>query len=618
MITVKVQDDGGTANNGVDTITRTFTVAVTAVNDPPTLTAINDPAAILEDAAQQTINLNGTSAGPLETGQVISITTTSSNPSLIPDPTVAYNSPNAAGSLSYAPIANQSGTAVITVKVRDNGGTANNGVDTVTRTFTVAVTAVNDAPTLAAISDPAAILEDAGQQTVSLAGITAGPLEAQVLTVTATSDNPGLIPNPPVAYTSPNAAGSLSYTPVANQSGTAVITVKVQDNGGTANNGVDTVTRTFTVAVTAVNDPPTLETIPDPQAIQQDSGQQTINLAGITAGPFESQTLSITASSDSPQLIPDPAVDYISPNATGSLAYTPVAGQNGSAVITVTVRDAGLDGDLNSADDATFLRTFTVQVLAPDAVNHAPSFEKGGDQTATDEDGTITVTPWATAISAGPPNESTQSLTFIVTPDDPTLFASQPSIDPAGNLTFKPAPNARGTAHVTVQLKDNGGTANNGVDISSPQTFNIVITKPHPWHNAANRLDVSSSEGLPDGHVVAGDALAIINYINAFTAGAVPANAAIGQPFGFLDTDGGVNGSGDNFVAPNDALAVINFINSGLGGEGEAAATIEPMPADNVFQQLGQSTPPQTPRNDVMAMLLTGGDDMALQRRRRI
>jgi len=35
-----------------------------------------------------------------------------------------------------------------------------------------------------------------------------------------------------VTYTSPNATGSLSYTPVAGQGGTAVITVKVMDNGG--------------------------------------------------------------------------------------------------------------------------------------------------------------------------------------------------------------------------------------------------------------------------------------------------------------------------------------------------------------------------------------------------
>src|SRR5207244_3092461 len=67
-----------------------------------------------------------------------------------------------------------------------------------------------------------------------------------------------------------------------------------------------------------------------------------------------------------------------------------------------------------------------------------------------------------------------------------------------------------------------------------------------------------------DDHIAANDALAIINYINAFTSGPVPSNAAIGQPFGFLDT------IADDNIAPNDALEVINSINAGFGGEGEA------------------------------------------------
>src|SRR5205807_1422838 len=121
-------------------------------------------------------------------------------------------------------------------------------------TFTVTVNAVNDAPTLDAIPNPAAINEDAGLQTVSLSGISAGGGESQTLTVSAVSNNTALIPNPTVSYTSPNATGSLSYTPVANASGTATITVSVQDNGGTANGGIDTFTRTFTVTVNAVND----------------------------------------------------------------------------------------------------------------------------------------------------------------------------------------------------------------------------------------------------------------------------------------------------------------------------------------------------------------------------
>src|SRR5207247_7252153 len=81
---------------------------------------------------------------------------------------------------------------------------------------------VNQQPTLGAINDPPAILENAAAQTVNLNGISAGPSETQNLTVTATSSNPALIPNPSVNYTSPNATGSLTYTPVADKFGTAV------------------------------------------------------------------------------------------------------------------------------------------------------------------------------------------------------------------------------------------------------------------------------------------------------------------------------------------------------------------------------------------------------------
>ena len=66
-------------------------------------------------------------------------------------------------------------------------------------------------------------------------------------------------------------------------------------------------------------------------------------------------------------------------------------------------------------------------------------------------------------------------------------------------------------------------------------------------------LDVTGPNGQPDGAVVAGDALAIINYINAFRAGPVPDNAAVGLPYGFLDTHL------DDNVAPSDAIDVIKW-----------------------------------------------------------
>src|SRR6059036_248711 len=82
---------------------------------------------------------------------------------------------------------------------------------------------------------------------------------------------------------------------------------------------------------------------------------------------------------------------------------------------------------------------------------------------------------WATTMSAGPADESGQTLNFIVTNNNAALFAVAPLIAANGTLTYTPAANANGSATVTVQLHDNGGTANGGVDTSAPQTFMITV-----------------------------------------------------------------------------------------------------------------------------------------------
>ena len=54
---------------------------------------------------------------------------------------------------------------------------------------------------------------------------------------------------------------------------------------------------------------------------------------------------------------------YTSPNATGSLAFTPTQGTAGVVTITVTVEDGGLDNDLaTTADNGSVQRSFTVTV----------------------------------------------------------------------------------------------------------------------------------------------------------------------------------------------------------------------------------------------------------------
>ena len=102
------------------------------------------------------------------------------------------------------------------------------------------------------------------------------------------------------------------------------------------------------------------------------------------------------------------------------------------------------------------------------AVNDAPSFTKGANQTVFDNAGAQTVPGWATAISKGPADESAQTLTFNVTGNDnPALFAAGPAVDANGTLTYTPSPSTGGTATITITLQDNGGTANGGVDTSA-------------------------------------------------------------------------------------------------------------------------------------------------------
>src|SRR5436305_3830554 len=96
--------------------------------------------------------------------------------------------------LSFTPVANASGTAVITVTATDNGGTANGGVDHVVRTFNATVGPLNDAPVFDAVADQS-VLEDT-PSAIALSGIGPGggaDEASQTVTVTATADNPALV-----------------------------------------------------------------------------------------------------------------------------------------------------------------------------------------------------------------------------------------------------------------------------------------------------------------------------------------------------------------------------------------------------------------------------------------
>ena len=289
---------------------------------------------------------------------------------------------------------------------------------------------------------------------------------SQTVTFSASADNTGLFAVQP-AVTSD---GTLTYTLAADAYGVAIVTVQAHDDGGTANGGVDTsAPQTFTVTVEPVDDAPSFSAGAS-QTVLEDAGAQAVSnwATAVSPGPANEspQTVTFSVSADNTGLFAvQPAVA-----SNGKLTYTPAADANGAATVTVRAVDNG--GTANGGVDTSAPQTFTISV---GAVNDAPSFTAGPDQTVVSLTGAQTVAGWATNILPGPANESTQSVTFTVSNDNPGLFSVQPAVAADGTLTFTPNALALGGATVTVRAVDNGGTSSGGADTSAPQTFTITI-----------------------------------------------------------------------------------------------------------------------------------------------
>ena len=145
------------------------------------------------------------------------------------------------------------------------------------------------------------------------------------------------------------------------------------------------------------------------------------------------------------------------------VSYTPAPDFNGPDSFTYRVSDG------TAASGTT---TVTVDVIP---VNDPPSFTAGPGQTVSAAAGAVSV-PWASAISPGPADESSQTVTFLVTTDTPAAFDVPPTVGSDGTLSFTPSASGAGASvTVTVQAVDDGGTANSGIAESSPQQLTIAI-----------------------------------------------------------------------------------------------------------------------------------------------
>ena len=237
--------------------------------------------------------------------------------------------------------------------------------------YSVPILITNAQPTLNVLSN-VVINENAPPQSVALTGISSGATnEIQTLTVTASSSKTGLIPNPTVTYTSPNASGSLTFAPVANTPGITTISVSVND-GGPYNN---IITRTFTVTVQPPDVTPPILSFVSPTFNQQWSNA-TFTVTGKAADNVAVGTVLYSLNSG-PWLNATTANGWT--NWTGSLNLTP--GTN--TVQAYAVDTSGNHSTTNSVSfEYVVLMPVTLQIYSqglpnPNSGSLSPNYTNG-------------------------------------------------------------------------------------------------------------------------------------------------------------------------------------------------------------------------------------------------
>lgn len=378
-VTVIARDDGGLA--GFDTSSvepddtsdpKTFTLTITAVDDPPA--AVDDAFTILEDADVDLFVIGND--GHVD-GTPFSLTAAT-------DGLKGHTAVIAGGDVAYAPDADANGADAFTYTLTDLDG------DTDTATVNVTIAPVNDPPSFTPGPD-VTVAEDSGGRTIVgwATAIKVGPPdEAAKQTPTFTvigNTSPALFAVQPVLA----ANGTLTFTPEIDAHGSSAVTFQLSD-------GSLSVDATRTITVTPVNDPPAFTAAPD-IAVGEDGGARTFVgwATGISVGPADEMAIqrpsfTVSGNSGTTLFAVQPAV---SPD--GTLTFTPKANANGTATMTVSLSDglASVSRSLaitivpgadppNAVNDVGF----TIQALAP-----ATSLPVLGNDIDPDPDESLTI-----------------------------------------------------------------------------------------------------------------------------------------------------------------------------------------------------------------------------------
>jgi len=297
----------------------------------------------------------------------------------------------------------------------------------------------------------------------------------------------GLDYSPPVDFT----AGT-TFTIISNDLGKFVDDVMTV---GTPLTDTDNIT----ININPVNDPPVISSPGVTQNVNEEAslafnGNISVSDVDIGGGDI---TVDLTAT-DGVVNFPDGDLGALTSSSgegtssvtlTGTLAnvnialdgmtYTGILDFNGAATLTIDADDNDNTG--SEPPDGVDNAVVNINVIE---VNDKPTFTASDPPTVPriSSVNNVTVPGWVTNFDAGPPDEEAiqNVLDYIVTNiiDGGNILQSNPAVDASGQLTYSIKANQSGTVDFDVQVRDDGGTPNGGVDISDPQTFTITVLAP--------------------------------------------------------------------------------------------------------------------------------------------
>ena len=389
------------------------------------------------------------------------------------------------------------------------------------------------------------------------------------------------------------ALASVTYTPTANLTGTAVFTITTNDLGNTGSGGAKSDTDTVSITVVGVNDAP-VNTVPAAiQAVVEDTPTAIagVSIADLDAGSGQVE-IQLTASGGTMTIgtagltflvgdgLADPAITARGTiaqltAALAGLSYTPPANASGGFTIVLRTSDLGNTGSGGPLID---IDTITLDVTAandpPDAVDDTRTVAEDTAATLLNPLGNDSILP------------DTGETLAVVSVTQP---ANGSAAFTAGNVTFTPSPNFFGTTSFTYTISDgNGGT--------DTATIIVAVSPVNDPPDAVNdALGVAEDSGATALPVLANDSiLPDVGETLAVISVTQPANgtAAVGP-----------NGGSVTFTPAANFVGTTSFsytIADGNGGTDLATATVtvspgnDPPTAVDDSRTVAEDSPPTT------------------------